>query len=203
MPVTPSLVLASTSSYRRELLARLDLPFELAAPDFDERAHEPRFAALDDGEYALELARGKAHSVVARYGEGAWILAADQIAVLPGPPRELLHKPGSAERAIEQLMELRGLTHVLTTAVVLLAAGTGVMHEAVDRQRLTMRAYERDEAEAYVAAHSPLDTVGSYRVEDAGVRLIARIEGDDITGVVGLPLLTVCALLRRAFLLPA
>jgi septum formation protein len=198
----PLLVLASTSSYRRELMARLDLPFELAAPAFDERALEHRFAELDDGAYALELARGKARSVAGRYADDAWILAADQIAVPSAPPRRLLHKPGTPARAVEQLMELRAATHVLTTGVVLLAAGSAKAHEAVDRQRVTMRSYERDEAEAYVGAHAPLDTVGSYRVEDAGIRLIERIEGDDITGVVGLPLLTVCALLRRAGILP-
>lgn len=195
------LVLASTSRYRAELLRRLDVPFEIGTPDFDERAEGPPFEGTPDDRYALALAAGKARSIATGH-RGPWILAADQIAVLPGPPRELLHKPQEESRAVDQLMHLAGKTHVLTTGVVLLDARTGEQHAEVDRQRLTMRAFERVEAAAYVARHRPLDCVGSYRIEDAGIRLFEHIEGDDITGVMGLPLLCVCRLLRRAALIP-
>lgn len=192
----PALVLASTSRWRAELLARLELPFEQAAPRFDERGEDGRFAELGPRAFALHLARGKARSL----DEGeAWILAADQIAVLDeadGPA--LLHKPGTEARAVEQLMRLRGRTHRLITAVVL--ARARVEHHEIDEQRLTMRRFERAEAEAYVARHRPVDSVGAYHVEDAGIRLFATIEGD-YTGIIGLPLLAVCRLLRAARLM--
>lgn len=193
------LVLASTSRWRTELLARLELPFTTAAPRFDERAEDHRFAELGPRAFALHLARGKAASLVTDSGADAWILAADQLAVLdePGGP-ELLHKPGTAAQAVEQLMRLRGRTHQLLTAVVLTR---GIEHHAIEEQRLTMRSFSRAEAEAYVTRHQPLDSVGSYRIEDAGIRLFARIEGD-YTGIMGLPLLAVCRLLRAAGLLP-
>jgi septum formation protein len=197
----PGLILASTSRWRAELLARLELPFECVAPSFDERAEDARFAELGPSAFALHLARGKARSIAAQRRD-AWILAADQIAVLPGQGTqgpELLHKPGSEARAVEQLMRLRGRSHRLITAVVL-ARGEREHHE-VDEQRLTMRAFPRAEAEAYVARHRPLDSVGAYHIEDAGIRLFERIEGGDFTGIIGLPLLAVCRLLRAAGLL--
>jgi septum formation protein len=198
------LVLASTSRYRRELLARLDVAFEAVDPGFDERAVESEFAALDDGAFAERLARGKA-AAAARQRPDAWVLAADQIATLPGPPRVLLHKPGRREAAIAQLMALAGRTHTLTTAVVLQppAAATGAALD-VERstQRITLRAFGRGEAESYVDRFAPLDCVGAYRVEDAGITLMAAIEADDVTGIIGLPLLAVARMLRRAGYLP-
>ncbi|MCA9638956.1 MAG: Maf family protein, partial [Myxococcales bacterium] len=140
------LVLASTSRWRAELLDRLEVPFRQAAPTFDERAEDGRFAELGPPAFALHLARGKAHSLDT--GD-AWILAADQIAVLDeGEGPVLLHKPGTEARAVEQLMRLRGRTHRLITAVVL--ARGGVEHSEIDQQRLTMRRFDRAEAEAYV-----------------------------------------------------
>ena len=98
-------------------------------------------------------------------------------------------------------MRLSGRTHQLITGVCLLEAGTGRSLEALDHQELTMRQFERDEAQAYVTRHSPLDCAGSYRIEDAGIKLFERIVGGDYTGIIGLPLLAVAALLRRAQLL--
>lgn len=196
----PALVLASTSAARRDLLERLELPFEVAAPDFDEAEHHDRFDELPDAAFALMLARGKARSLAARFGD-RYILAADQIAVLPGPPRRRLDKPGREEVAIEHLMALSGRTHHLTTGVVLLPPGGGEPLEAVDEQRLTLRAFDRAEAEAYVRRHRPLECAGSYRIEDAGIKLFERIEGTDTTGIIGLPLLAVSRLLRAAGLL--
>ncbi len=190
-----ALVLASTSAARRELLERLELPFLCEAPDFDESAHRHRFPELGDAAFALMLARGKARSLAARFGD-RWILAADQVAVLPGPPRRLLDKPERPEVAVEHLMALSGRTHHLTTGVVLLHPQRGEAHEAIDEQRLTLRAFERAEAEAYVRRHQPLECAGSYRIEDAGIKLFERIEGHDYTGIMGLPLIAVARLLR-------
>ena len=197
--MTRPLVLASTSRYRHELLQRLDLPFLAAAPDFDERAEDHRFAALGPEGFALLLARGKAASLRTAHPQG-WILGADQVAVLP--PARLLHKPGTAERAVEQLMQLSGQVLHLVTGVVLLDAATGAEHQAVDRQALTLRSFARAEAEAYVTRHQPLDCAGSFRIEDAGITLFERIDGADFTGIIGLPLLAVCRLLREVGLLP-
>ncbi|MCA9635305.1 MAG: Maf-like protein [Myxococcales bacterium] len=200
------LVLASTSRYRRELLARLELPFDAAAPDFDELAEEPRFAELGPERFALHLARGKAESLRAGFPD-AWILAADQVAVIGGEgpdegPPELLHKPGDEARAIAQLLRLRGRTHRLISGIVLVDGASGETHELVDRQRLRMRAFSEAEASEYVRRHRPLDCVGSYRIEDAGIKLFAAIESADFTGIIGLPLIAVGQLLREVGLLP-
>jgi septum formation protein len=197
---SPRLVLASTSRYRRQLLARLEVEFDVAAPPFDEATLEHRFEVTSDAEFALELARAKGQSLAATHGD-RWVLAADQIAVLEGPPRRLLHKPGSAERAVEQLMALSGRTHELTTGVVLGRPAQGQWRTAVDRQRMTMRPFGESEARAYVEAHRPVDCVGAYRIEDAGIRLFESIEGADYTGIIGLPLLAVARLLRAVDLL--
>lgn len=194
-------VLASTSRYRQELLARLEVPFVQAAPEFDERAEDDRFAALGASEFALHLARGKAASLRGAHPD-AWILAADQVAVIPGPPPELLHKPGSEARAIAQLMRLSGATFVLVTGVVLLDAASGQTRTALDTQRLTMRPYGEPEVTAYVRRHRPLDCAGSFRIEDAGIKLFSRIDGADFTGIIGLPLLAVARLFREVGLLP-
>lgn len=196
---TPALVLASTSAARRTLLDRLELPFAVAAPDFDEAAHRHRFDELDDAAFALMLARGKAESLAERFGD-RYVLAADQVAVLPGPPRRLLEKPGREEVAIEHLMALSGRTHHLTTGVVL-RTPSGEQLSAVDEQRLTLRAFDRAEAEGYVRRHRPLECAGSYRIEDAGIKLFERIEGHDYTGIIGLPLIAVARLLRAVGLL--
>ncbi|MFV8751658.1 Maf family protein [Nannocystaceae bacterium ST9] len=192
-------MLASSSRYRAELLARLELAFETCAPEFDERAHDHRFAEFGPARFATLLARGKAESLRERY-PNAWVLAADQLAVCEG---ELLHKPGSTEAAIDQLMSLSGRTHALISAVVLLDTSSGACTSAIDQQRMTMRGFDRDEARAYVERWQPLDCVGSYRIEDAGIKLFERIEGEDFTGIIGLPLLAVARLLRAADLLRA
>ena len=196
MPSEQPLILGSTSAARRTLLNRLEIPFEVASPKFDEAADAERFESLSDAEFALTMARGRAHSLAPRFGD-RWILAADQVAVLPGPPRLRLGKPGREEVAVEHLMALAGHTHHLTTGVVLLHPGTGEQREAIDAQTLTMRAFDREEAERYVRRHRPLECAGSYRIEDAGIKLFDCIEGQDYTGIMGLPLLAVGRLLRE------
>lgn len=178
----------------------------IAAPEFDERAEDSRFPTMSPESFALHLARGKAASLAAAHRQ-AWILAADQIGVLGGDgdddgPAQLLHKPGTEEAATAQLMRLAGRRHRLISGVILTCPSTGESHELVDHQRLRMRAFAEDEARAYVQEHRPLDCVGSYRIEDAGIKLFAAIESVDFTGIIGLPLIAVSALLRRVGLLP-
>lgn len=202
MPEPLKLLLASTSRYRRALLERLGLPFDVAAPEFDESAHDDAFSTMSDDDFALRLAEGKARSLADSYPDHL-VLAADQIATLTEPRRTLLHKPGTVDRAVDQLMLLRGRTHVLTTGVVLLHPSSNRLETAVDRQRLTMRTYAEAEVRAYVESARPLDCVGAYRVEDAGITLFEDIQADDVTGIIGLPLLHVCRLLRRFGVLPS
>jgi septum formation protein len=201
--VTPErdaqLVLASTSTARAQLLARLELEFEQVDPAFDERAADPRFDELGPEAFAALLAQGKAQAAAA-LRPGRVILAADQIAVLD---HRLLTKPGSVGGAVDQLMNLAGETHELITAVHVHDGRTAEDHRAADRHRLTMRAFSREEATAYVERHRPLECAGSYRIEDAGIKLFERIEGGDYTSIIGLPLLSVARLLRTIGLLPA
>jgi septum formation protein len=198
--VSRRLLLASTSRYRQALLRRIDVPFDVAAPRFEEASVEARFAGLDDGAFALLVAEGKARSLADDHPDDL-ILAADQI-MTTASPRTLLHKPGSKKAAVEQLMLLRGGTHMLTTGVVLLEPATGRCESAVDQRRMTMRAYDRAEVEAYVDRYAPMDCVGAFRIEDAGIRLFSAIDGGDVTGIMGLPLLVVCDLLRRFGAIP-
>lgn len=204
----PRLVLASTSRYRKELLGRLDVPFVARAPDFDERAMDGAFATSEPEAFACTLAAGKAAAVAEAIAKdepalsGAWVLGADQLAILPGPPHALLHKPGTVERAVDQLARMSGRVHWLVNGVVLHEVATGRVLRGADRVALHMRAFDRAEATAYVERHLPLDCGGSYRIEDAGIRLFHAIEGSaDPTSITGLPLLLVARLLRDAGLL--
>jgi septum formation protein len=178
------------------MLARLDVPFATAAPPFDEEAHRDAWDPRRPATFAEALARGKAESLRPTY-PSLPILAGDQIAVVD----ELrLDKPGTTERAIDQLMSLRGRPHRLITAIGILDVESQ-WHSEVDVTTLTMRAFSRSEARAYVESARPLDCCGSYRIEDAGIRLFERIEGADHTAIVGLPLLATCRLLRTIGLL--
>ena len=199
---TAKLLLGSSSRYRAELLGRLGVPFDQASPDVDERAYDAAFADHPPEEFALMLARAKADALV-RPGGDRWVLCADQVGVrADGEGRPvLLTKPGTVERGVEQLMSMSGRTHELVNGIVLRSEATGESLEAVDRQVLTMRAFGREEAEAYVREYEPLDSAGGYRIEDAGIRLFERIRSDDYTGIIGLPLLKTAELLRTAGLL--
>jgi septum formation protein len=177
------------------------IPFETAAPRFDEGALRHRFGEVSPGAFALELARGKALSLRDQH-PNAWILAGDQVGVLLGAKGPaLLSKPGTVDRAVTQLLMMAGHTHELWNGIVLAAPAGGEVREIVDRQRLTMRDFGESEARAYVERHRPLECAGAYRVEDAGIRLFERIEGEDFTGIMGLPLLAVSRLLREVGLL--
>ncbi len=192
------LVLGSSSRYRAELLARLGVPFSQESPEVDERAFDGEFAALGPAEFALRLARAKAEALIAAGGD-RYLLCADQVGV--HPDGGLLVKPETEERGVEQLMGMAGRTHELVNGLVLLCEGTGQSWSHTDRQELTMRPFDRAEAEAYVREFRPLDCAGGYRIEDAGIRLFDRIRSDDYTGIIGLPLLATARLLREAGLL--
>lgn len=187
--VPPPLVLASTSPYRRHLLARLGVPFTCEAPGVDEDAVKRRGGTAQA--IVAELARAKTLAVAARHPE-AVVIGSDQAACLDGA---LLDKPGTASAAIDQLERLQGRTHELLTAVAI--ASGGELVEFTDATRLTMRTLTRAEIERYVAAERPLDCAGSYKIEGLGIALFDRVECADQTAIMGLPLLRLCRELRR------
>jgi len=192
------LILASTSPYRRALLERLGLPFTAVAPPFGEVAPEP---GADPARVVTKNALGKALSVLPDHPDSL-VIGSDQVAVCGA---EILTKPGTPERAVEQLLRLAGREHRLVTAVAVLfsppagaAAEGGTRGDhAVVENRLQMRPLTRAEAEAYVRREQPLDCAGSYKSEGLGVTLFERMEGEDPTAIVGLPLIALSRLLRR------
>jgi septum formation protein len=192
----PALVLASTSPYRKELLARLAVPFTTLAPRCDEEALK-----RDDEEpasQALRLAREKASSL-RQEAPDAFILGGDQLVALDA---QTLGKPHSEAAAVAQLAAMQGRSHRLLTAIALIAPD-GSVSTHLDTHVLTMRALSRDALVRYVARDRPLDCAGSYRIEAGGIALFERIEGDDFTAIMGLPLIALASLLRaRGFVVP-
>jgi septum formation protein len=181
-------VLASTSVYRRELLARLGVPFRWVAPRFDETA------LSRDGKtpraVAEALAEGKAASI-AVIERGATVIGCDQLVALEG---RILGKPGSLERAIEQLQALAGRTHELITALVVLRAEQSFRHTNVTRLR--MRSLTHAEIERYVGHDRPVDCAGSYKLEQRGIVLFESIDTEDQSAITGLPLIRLTSILR-------
>lgn len=182
------LILGSSSAYRRELLQRLRLPFSSESPDVDES--QIKALGLPPLETAQQLAREKARAVAARHPDDV-VIGSDQVAALDD---EVLDKPGTAERAVDQLRRLRGREHRLMTAVALVRDERLI--EFHDITRLTMRDLSDREIERYVAAEQPLDCAGSYRIEGLGITLFERIDTRDQTAIVGLPLLRLSEALR-------
>jgi septum formation protein len=187
------IILASTSRYRRELVARLGLDVECVAPPYDEEVDKAAHPHLPLPDLARHLARGKARSLAAEHPD-ALVIGSDQIAEIDG---WRLSKPHTPEGARTQLRRLAGREHRLHTAVALHHGATGRTEEALDVHRLKMRALTDDEIDAYVRRDAPLDCAGSYRVESLGVALFERITGDDYTAVIGLPLTRLTELLGR------
>lgn len=188
------LVLASTSPYRRELLERLGVPFEVAAPWVDET-----LAANEAPEKAVRrLALAKAQAVAARETD-ALVLASDQLASLADEP---LGKPGTAANAVAQLRAMAGATVTYCTAVAVIAPGFEDVEE-LDLSRVTLRRPSQAEIERYVDRARPLDCAGSLKLEGAGIALCKRIETNDPTALIGLPLIATARLLReRGFDIP-
>lgn len=189
-PPPRPLVLGSTSRYRRELLQRLHLPFEVAAPDVDETpapGEAPR--AL-----ALRLALAKARAVAAQHPD-AVVIGSDQVADLAGEP---LGKPGTHERATAQLQRMRGHTVVFQTAVAVVCQATGF--EQVDLAPVEVRFRDLSDAEIerYLRAEEPYDCAGSAKSEGLGISLLDAIVSDDPTALVGLPLIRTARMLRAA-----
>jgi septum formation protein len=189
-PLGRPLVLGSTSRYRRELLARLNIPFEVASPDVDETPRERERPA----ELASRLALAKARSVSRRFPQ-AVVIGSDQVADLDGQP---LGKPGTHERAVAQLRSMRGRSVVFQTAVAVVCAQTGFEAAGLAPVRVRFRDLTDAEIESYLQAEQPYDCAGSAKSEGLGIVLLDAIDSDDPTALVGLPLIRTCRMLREA-----
>mgnify|MGYP002141919177 FL=1 len=187
---TRTVVLGSTSRYRRELLERLRLPFEVAAPEVDETPLPGEAPAV----LATRLALAKAHAVAARYPE-AVVIGSDQVADLNGQP---LGKPGTHERATAQLRQMRGQTVVFQTALAVVCLASGFEQADLAPVRVRFRALGDDEIEHYLRAEQPYDCAGSAKSEGLGIALLEAIDSDDPTALVGLPLIRTARMLRAA-----
>lgn len=188
---TPKLILASTSRYRRELLARLGLPFETRAPDTDET---PLPGEAPDA-LAARLAQAKARAI---WTAGAIVIGADQAASLEGLR---LQKPGGHTEAMRQLRAAQGKDVVFHTAVTVID-GSGREWSHVDRTEVRFRRLTDAELERYLALEQPYDCAGSFKSEGLGVVLFERIASSDPTALIGLPLIWLAATLKAADLSP-
>jgi len=195
MPLTasgtrPRLVLASTSQYRRQLLERFGIHFTVAAPDIDE---SPLPAELPV-DLVNRLAREKTE-LIARRHPGSVVIGSDQLAVFG---RDIVGKPGNPERCIEQLRTFSGQRLTFHTAVHVIQSDTGSNESHLDLTTVQFRKLNDEEIERYVARERPVNCAGGFKAEGLGIGLFERIESQDPTALIGLPLIWVAAALRRA-----
>lgn len=184
------LVLGSTSRYRRELLERLGLPFEVLAPEVDETPQAGEAPAA----LAQRLALAKAQAV-ARLRPQAVVIGSDQVADLEGLP---LGKPGDHARAVAQLQRMRGRTVVFQTALAVVCQDSGWSFTDLAAVRVKFRPLDDAEIERYLRAEQPYDCAGSAKSEGLGIALLESIDSDDPTALVGLPLIRTARALRAA-----
>ncbi|KPU94837.1 septum formation inhibitor Maf [Variovorax paradoxus] len=185
-----TVILASTSRYRRELLTRLRLPFEVHAPEVDET---PRAGEAPQA-LAQRLALEKANAVAARFPD-AVVIGSDQVADLAG---ESLGKPGDHAHATAQLRRMRGQTLVFQTAVAVVCQATGFVQRDLAPVRVVFRELSDAAIEQYLLAEQPYDCAGSAKSEGLGIALLEAIDSDDPSALVGLPLIRTARMLRAA-----
>lgn len=188
------LILASSSQYRKELLSRLHLPFDVLVPDIDETAHAGEIPEVT----ALRLAKEKAMAV-ARIAPGALIIGSDQIATLNG---EQIGKPGNHENALRQLQKMRGQRVIFHTSLCLWDGRSPQPAETVQLENIqtfvTFRHVPDAELDAYLRIEQPYDCAGSAKNEGLGIAILEKIESTDPTALTGLPLIALTGMLRRA-----
>jgi len=194
IPTSPPsrLILASSSAYRKELLSRLRLPFEVAVPDLDESPlpHESPSAT------ALRLARAKAQAVLDRF-PGSLVIGSDQVATLDGAQ---IGKPGNHANALRQLQTMRGREVIFHTALCLLDGRQAVATAQVEdiQTLVTVRDLPDAELDAYLRIEQPYDCAGSAKNEGLGIAILESIHTTDPTALTGLPLIALTGMLRRA-----
>ena len=183
-------ILGSTSRYRRELMQRLRLPFEVVAPEVDETP----LPGESPEALARRLARAKAFAVAQRHPH-AVVIGSDQVADLAGQP---LGKPGEHDRAVQQLRQMRGRTVIFQTALAVVCLATGFEQVDLAEVRVVFRDLSDEEIQSYLQAEKPYDCAGSAKSEGLGIALLESIENDDPTALVGLPLIRTARMLRAA-----
>ena len=184
------LILGSTSIYRRELLARLRVPFSVESPHVDEAALPNEAPST----LAQRLALAKARAVAERFPD-AVVIGSDQVADLDGVA---LGKPGEHTRAVLQLRQMSGKVVTFQTAVAVVCFESGFCQEALAAVQVKFRDLSDSEIENYLQAEKPYDCAGSAKSEGLGIALLERIDNDDPTALIGLPLIRTAALLRAA-----
>lgn len=182
------LVLASTSKYRKELLSRLDLVFETISPEVDEAPLPNETPEL----MAIRLAQAKALAV-SLSNPSAYVIGSDQVLDLNGVA---MGKPGDHKNAMAQLQKLRGQTVTFHTAVCVAHGGSAKTVNVITDVKF--RDLDDDVLEAYLLAETPYDCAGSAKSEGLGICLLEHVRSEDPTALIGLPLITVCTLLREA-----
>ena len=185
-----ALILGSTSRYRRELLERLRVPFDVVSPDVDETP----LTGEAPNALATRLALAKAKAVAALHPH-AVVIGSDQVADLNGEP---LGKPGTHERAVLQLQRMRGQTVVFQTAVSVVCQASGFEQTELAQIKVRFRELSDAEIEAYLRAEEPYDCAGSAKSEGLGIALLDAIDNDDPTALIGLPMIRTARLLRAA-----
>lgn len=195
-PSAPTIVLASSSSYRRGLLDRFLDQYETVTPGVDESNDQ----GLDPSELATYLARKKAEAIVKNARE-ALVIGADQLAILDD---QVLGKPGDHQKAVEQLLAAAGKTVTFLTAVCILDPIGRARYEHTDKTSVRFRQFDRRLAEAYLRHDKPYDCAGSFKLEGAGFVLFEAVNTDDPTALIGLPMIWVAdRLLQLGYLLPS
>ncbi len=184
------LILGSTSVYRRELLERLRIPFSVESPHVDESPLPGELPAT----LACRLALAKAQAVAERFPD-AVVIGSDQVADLDGVA---LGKPGTHARAVRQLRQMSGQMVIFQTAVAVVCKQSGFSQESLALVKVKFRELSDAEIENYLQAEQPYDCAGSAKSEGLGIALLERIDNDDPTALVGLPLIRTAALLRAA-----
>jgi septum formation protein len=200
MPSLPTLILASTSRYRRELLERLRLPFETQSPLVDETPQPEEAPAR----LALRLALAKAQAVAqqrrtANPDQDCIVIGSDQVADVDG---QAIGKPGTHERAVEQLKAMSGKRIVFQTAVAVVRPTTGFESTLLASVAVQFRTLDDVAIERYLRLEQPYDCAGSAKCETLGIALLSSIESDDPTALIGLPMIRTSDLLRQAGLDP-
>lgn len=184
----PEIILASTSPYRRELLARLRLPFTTAKPHVD----ETRLAGEAPAALASRLALAKAQAVAAQH-PAAIVIGSDQVAHIGD---EIFSKPGTAERARAQLRQMSGQTVLFQTALALIRQQDGIVLQESEPTEVRFRTLTDAEITRYVEMEQPLDCAGSAKAEALGISLLDALRSDDPTAIIGLPLIRLAHMLR-------
>lgn len=185
-----TLILASTSPYRLQLMRQLEVSFHVAAPLYKERMDPSVSAELLVKHQALQ----KAKSLAGKY-EDALIIGADQVFV--DARHRVLGKPGSTEKAIEQLLEMQGRRHTFYTGLAIYDSASGDSLSEFDTFTVSMRALTEEQIKHYVARENPVDCAGSFKIEGLGIALMEKMSGNDYTSLIGLPLILLVNMLSH------